>query len=497
MESRYGITVTALLLVFALLSGCVKEEGVPLVPFFGGGQSSPEEIQPEPVRRQFSLPYDKDDVLNPYTLSSKSNREVSALLYDPLVTLGSSGSPQLRLAQKVELEDTLCRITLRGDAVFSDGSPLETQDVLYSLDLARASDRYRASLSGITSFRAEEGLVELRLAEADAYFANLLTFPIVKNASGKEDMPPGIGRYRLSNGQLVLNRSYYGTAPSVEQIRLVDTPNQGAGLYSLRTGDISCLYVEDVLEAGFAVNEQLVSTNKMTFLGINSYRGLPANRDFRQAIQYLLDRQEIIEQIYGGRAKAAFLPVEPGFYMAPAVSAAYSLDLEQAGRILDQLEYAQRNEEGIRYKGTRELSLTLLVNEENTIRMHLAQKLEEDFARAGIRLKIDSVSYAVYRQRLSSGSFDLYLGEIRLYANMDGGALLSPSSGAAYGFNANADLNAAYREWRRGGDGREFARIFWEETPFIPILFSQGTLLLSNDFYDSFEATEQDIYHGI
>ena len=83
---------------------------------------------------------------------------VASLLYEGLFQLDPAMEPQPLLCSGYEYHpDTLTyTLTLRVDAVFSDGSPLTAADVRASLTAAKSSARYGERLSDLRSVTARK-----------------------------------------------------------------------------------------------------------------------------------------------------------------------------------------------------------------------------------------------------------------------------------------------------------------------------------------------------
>ncbi|MBR6902587.1 MAG: hypothetical protein IKN39_01700, partial [Clostridia bacterium] len=88
---------------------------------------------------EISLLYSSADSFNPYSAATKYNRELSHLLYDPLIVCDNSFNPVYKLASSATLDGNTCTVKLK-TAQFSDGSPVTAQDVLYSYNIAKKSD---------------------------------------------------------------------------------------------------------------------------------------------------------------------------------------------------------------------------------------------------------------------------------------------------------------------------------------------------------------------
>ncbi len=76
--------------------------------------------------------------IDPAKISDYTDYMAAVNLYDGLVTVDSSGNLQPELAESWTVSPDAKEVTfkLRSDAHFSDGSPVEAADVVYSFDTA-------------------------------------------------------------------------------------------------------------------------------------------------------------------------------------------------------------------------------------------------------------------------------------------------------------------------------------------------------------------------
>ena len=128
------IKATALISAFViLLSGC-RGNVKPL----SSSDMPQTSVANSAERNYITLLYSSSDSFNPYTAATDANRQLCKLLYEPLVKLDNEYNVTYCLAQKVEQEGSVCRVTLKNN-VFSDGTPLSADDVVYSFNLAKSS----------------------------------------------------------------------------------------------------------------------------------------------------------------------------------------------------------------------------------------------------------------------------------------------------------------------------------------------------------------------
>ena len=81
---------------------------------------------------------------------------------------------------------------------------------------------------------------------------------------------------------------------------------------------------------------------------------------------------------------------------------------------------------------------------------------------------------ADYRKRLAAGQYDLYIGEIRLTADMSLRPLLMGGS-ASYGISRSGAAAVAYGQYLSGtADLETFSTAFAADLPYIPLCWRHG-----------------------
>lgn len=501
--------------------------------------SSPAEEENRSASETVTLAFSSTDSLDPYTAVTKYNKELCQLLYDSLITLDANFSPVYRLAASVTLSGKSCTIRLN-DALFSDGTTVTAEDVVYSLQKAQDSEtRYATQLESVSRCSAVDAkTVEIVLSVSDPYFVNLLDFPILKkgsdelkNQDGKILPPTGGGRYIYNAESMTLtaNPSYRGGALSLEVIRLVETPDEEAFSHNIEVGNVSISYsdLSDNTPLRMTGKNLSVALNNLVYLGINfenSYLGEPR---FRQAISLLVDRQKIAASAYIGYASAAKGPFPSSWGEASGLQTmSPTPEISRAVALLEEIGYNTRDEEGylLNAAGQR-VQLSLLCNLDNTARTAAAELLKEQFAAAGIELSVRTVNWNAYLSELSAGSFDLYIGEVKLQGNMDLSALVTRESGACYGYiktpgqtqvsaasSASGSLPAEEDEtpyvtisaydvisglYKGEATLADVLAAFNSELPVIPLCHRSGQLAYSSRISSSLTPTVSDLFSGI
>ncbi|HEX2939118.1 MAG TPA: ABC transporter substrate-binding protein [Ruminiclostridium sp.] len=443
----------------------------------------------------FSLPYNTVQNFNPLLPTSKSNMALWPLMYDCLSEPDASFNPVMRLASSVTSSGNTVTVKLKSDVKFTDGSALSASDVIYSLNFVRSntSSPYNSRLSSVTSVDGKGLTVTITLSTPDPLFANMLDIPIIKENSDKTGDAVGTGRFKIKkNGvDAVLERNsgwYNGTASKFSKITLVNIPSNDALMPSLSIGETNFIYSDDGSgTASSAPNTETtqVNINQLVFVGLNTSKPHLNNSHFRRALSYSINRELLASQNYSNRAFASTLPFNPKWAQLQN-SEQLSADFNT---VASELSAAGE---------TGSVSMTLLVNQENSVRNNVAKFLVSCFSKAGVNLTVKSVSFDEYNSLIQSGNFDMYIGETKLPNNMNISQLLASGGTAAYGAPADSSAFKAFSDWQKGtGDLKSVSGSFDTEMPFLPLCFRtgltsytsglSGVQSLDNDLFFNFE----------
>lgn len=449
--------------------------------------------------------YNNTDLLEPYQLKSAMNQNLMSLLYDSLVKLSQSYAAEPVIAREVVVTPEQCVVSLRSDVRFSNGTPLTAEDVVYSAwQVQVPGNNYYGLLSNVTAIKAtDDYTVTFTLAEPDIWFEKMLTFPIVS----AKNPQIGSGRYKLqANGeqkQLIINESWYETNKS--QIKTIDLINQldkETLIYSLKLGTINYVY-SDLAEnesSSLGNSTQTVPLNNMVYLGVNSTKRILASEKMRQALSLAINRNALVNQTYASRAEPARAPFHPRLQEVRALELSLEQDTVAAAALLDELGYqtANKDSEGYYVTGQGRLRLRLLVNSANNAKKQVAHELQQSFKKLGIEIVLDERSFTDYQAALTAWDFDLYLGEVKLYNNMNLSAMLTPASGLGFGITEDEALVAANKALRAGTMSmKDFVALFEAELPFIPLMYRNGVVSFSREVFFDAPATEQDNFYNI
>ena len=394
-----------------------------------------------------SLLYRSNDTLNPYAASSLLNRQLSYLLYDPLVKVDNFYQPKFILAKDIDYNGKSCTITLN-DAYFSDGSAVTAEDVVYCYSLAKNSKLiYAKQLNAVSSMVAEGNkTISVKLTKADPYFANLLDFPVFKKESEKavdEDnipLPPiGSGRYvpDLKNEQLISNPVHINGKPSVNKISLLHAPDDEVIEHNLESNYVSLYYTDlsDGVIHSMTGTSHFVNLNNFVYLGTNMNYGKCKNEKMRYLISEAINRTEICNTAYHELATPATGIFNPVWADAKGLQNISPTTVSQnLVAYLNDLGYNNKNDEGY-YVASNQvvLTLSLICYRDNDRHVAVAEAVAAQLKNIGIKVNVQKLGWEGYLWTLQNGQFDLYVAETRILNNMDVSGLVIPGGSMAYG----------------------------------------------------------------
>ncbi len=467
----------------------------------------------ESAAYELTLPYSAKDVLNPYTAKTKQNQELAHLLFDPLVKASDTFEPVYYLAKRITQNGKTLTVELN-TAAFTDGSPLTASDVLYSIRQAQAEGScYRSKLSNIASAGiGENGQIVLQLAHDDPSYAVNLDFPIIKadtadlrNGNFLPIPPVGCGRYTLqtenNTASLQANPRYYRGTVERQSISLVNCPDNDSLQHYLSIEAVNLIYsdLSDGVIPKLAGASTKTPSSSLVYLGVNGQAGPMTSPQLRQAVSFALDRRQICESAFFGYAEPATSLFHPRWSALGGLSSMDPDANEQlAVAYLEELGYNTLDEDGYRVRADgKGLTLRLLYNSENTARAAMANQAVIQLKRCGIRVEPEGVSFEEYGRRLQNGSFDLYLGEVRLANSMDVYPLFH-TPGVVYGLPEESSAAAAFAAYYSGEtDLLGAVSAFVSEMPFLPLCYRNGVIVSAGGVAPSLPYSTSDLYNGI
>ncbi len=430
--------LACLLIVFSLiLSSC-------------GGDTKLQDTQ-EVSKIVVGIPQDFDS-LDPHISQASGTEEVMFNVFIGLVMPSPDGELIPALAERWEINEESTDFTfyLRKGVLFHDGSDFTADDVKYSFDrvcgkIEGERNAWRSTYADVIKdvVIVDDYTVTIHLKKSDARFMSSMYWAIIPEGSGPSQSvkPTGAGPYKFvdyTSGlgmNLSKNDDYFEEGlPKLSNVEFRIFTDLNEGVSALTKGEIQYMsitydMVSQIPEEGFVVQQYPMNTVQL--LGLNNQFKPFNNIRVRQALNYAIDKTEIISMLAPGAPEvdSNFSPVMGYWY--ENLEDYYSQDIEKAKRLLAEAGYA-------------DLTFTVKVPGEYPIHVNTAQIIQQQFKKAGITMKIQVVDWNTWLEDVY-GARDHEATIIGLTGKLDPDSILKRFS-STYSKNFINFNNAVYDE---------------------------------------------------
>ena len=391
----------------------------------------------------FSLAVDLEKSLNPITTTSILNQNVDNLVYDRLFEVDENFNVTSRILDdwyytKNDNGGGTWVLTVREGIKMHDGSTLTAQDIYYSVSRVATSGSGYFQQTGRVYCSAYQGQVYLTGDYANGLLPQRMSIPIIKSVENSilENTPIGSGPYKYSEDLSCLEKfEDYETADTLPFDKVYLRPyTDPEGLITEYESALVDLVLNDptsIYNMGYGGKNETRSfaTSNLHFVCFNSRSDFFQYDAYRTAMNWIIDRDAVVDNALDGYATAAALPIHPNcsLYDREAAEAlAYDpercrLELERGGcRDLDgdgMLEYA--------LSGTKkEIEINFLVCADSADKVAAARQIAADMEAIGLYVHMREMTWKEYTEALKADPdaedeedrpewiWDMFYGEI-------------------------------------------------------------------------------------
>lgn len=337
------------------------------------------------------------------------------LVFDRLVDIDQETyQPKPWLAESWKWSDDGLTLTLdlRDDVKFHSGREFGPSDVIFTLNAAKdpaAGSQVSSILERIASMeQTGDHEVQITLSKPTSNLFDALMFlPVVDEetyagaASG--DKVIGTGPFtweKYSAGKqldLKANKAYWGGTPPLKNVTLRAIDNSQALLAALQSDQVQLIGsvpgrdLKALAGDDRYVLQSTESSYQQTYLGVDITAAPFDKVEVRQALQYAVDRQRIVDQVYGGFGNVSSLPwpaKTPGVTKDQANH--YSHDVAKAKELL-----AKAGATGAAIK---------LFAANTPIFTSIVDIVQFDLTEAGFKVSVELLDPPAFQERVRSGN---------------------------------------------------------------------------------------------
>jgi peptide/nickel transport system substrate-binding protein len=369
-------------------------------------------------------------------------------MFDGLVTRDNTSGVHLELATSIEwLDDTSMQIELKEGVKFHDGSVMTADDVVFTFERiiqenaieypeAHTSPRKGLIAPLETIEKTGDYTVVMNFnAPWPAAMQMLVHQQILPKAYLEEvgtqgflEHPIGTGPFKFvsaSDGldQVVMERfdEYHGGAADLEPVGVacVDQavfrtiPEASTRVAALLAGEVHIIQVVPLdmienLQANPDIQVKTAPGTQPKWIELNVNQPPFDDVRVRQALNYLVDKELLIEEIYGGRAVALPGALSPYNNFVNKDLEPYPYDPDKAMALLAEAGWQDSDDDGFLDKDGQPLSFTI-----DTLESFrpLAEAVANLLQGAGIDANVRFWEYSVVKPKLQAGERMAYLDD--------------------------------------------------------------------------------------
>ena len=475
----------------------------------------------------------------PETLNPLLNREetvdrILKLIYLPLLEFDEAGKAVPAIAETWEIgaDGKTVTMHLRNDIMWQNGGKLTAEDVVYSfrtIQNAPEGSVYKNVLNYVADCtKTGEYTVVFTFHENFSSNLNALGFPVISSGyhGGDHDPKSAVNQTPVGNGiygmyshkqaaELILRASdtYQGDAPSVRYIRVKITSGAETDINAFEQGMTDVL-VAEATEAGRYVDEGIsgmyqYTSNEYDFIGFNFNRELFQDKALRQAVAYALPKENLMESVYLNYGVMTNTPINPKNWLYEENVALYGYNPSMASTFLKNSGWTDADGNGKLEKKaengtTKQLKVTILVNQENTERRQIASKLKDELTAIGFDITIDQQNFQAYQEKFINGQYDMIIGGWNCSNVTDLAPFFSTAGSLNYIGYTNEEVDQLLAAARTAvGDGptllaySSLQKKLAEELPYISIAYRNEAVFASKNVSGNINPTEFDVFRDI
>ncbi len=487
--------------------------------------------------------------LNPMIQPRTPDSNVQCLIFDFLVIPDENLNYVGDLAKSWDISEdgTVYTFHLNEGVKWHDGEDFNADDVVFTLT-SLASPEYTGgnegrvmSIVGAADYQAGnadsvEGIkkiddytVEITLESPNAAFLSnmyvaMLPEHILAGESpadwGNDDFnraPIGTGKYKFVKweaGQYISlekNEDYFGTQPSIDNV-VVQFGADTTLVAALLNGEIDVLYnlpsseIENV-EAVDGVGVYNYEMMSVYYIGLNQLDPALSDLRVRQALAYALDKQTIVDTVYGETATVADDIFPDNHWSHNPDVTKYEYNPEKAKELLEEAGYTMNAATGYYEKDGQTLHLTYDMST-STDGRQVAALIQQYWKAIGVEMEVIEQDFATLAyskllpnnatEETTADSFQCYTLGFGVEADPEEyNAYLSTSTGAgSWNFihYSNPEVDELFKQQlletdpdARADCFHQIAKIISDDVPWIP-MYNKATSAGLSDRVQNFTA---------
>ncbi|WP_347489743.1 nickel ABC transporter substrate-binding protein [Desulfoscipio sp. XC116] len=429
-KKHLQLIIASAMFIMLLLSGCGSSQSSATQQ----GKNSAASKAASETNQSNTITVMVSGKLNPKDASpieSSTEMCLYEMVYEPLVKYGQGGAIKPALAERWNVSDDGTQYTfhLRKDVKFSDGTNFNADSVVSSAKHWDPSS-FSSPLTNVE--KLDDYTVKLTFQDNCYPVLIELTYPRPYRIASENSFDSkanfvsmiGTGEWMVESYTpeeeviMVPNPYYYKEKPNIQKIIIKKVTDNESRIMALQSGEADLSLADLPAESKSIIkssNKLTTLTTKSTmgfFLILNQENTVFQDQNVRLAVNYALDRNSIVKNIFGGNAVVAkgILPATVP-YVTGQNSEGYSYSIDKAKELLAKSGYIDSDGDGIVEKDGTPLSLKLVFqSEEYASWKSICEYLQSAAKELGIDIRLEQRDISAYYDAIwKNRDFDMII----------------------------------------------------------------------------------------
>lgn len=471
--------------------------------------------------------------VNPLTPVEREFMSITDLMYEGLIYLDDNYRPQPCLCERYATSPNgqTWFFYLREGITFHDGTPLTANDVVATaqeiLRLAENGEgRYQTLKYFITSIEASDSrTVVVKTGRVNYGFLFAMNFPVLKASEVQAPNPVGTGAYYLDffePGVYMLLSAYLGWWQNIPENRQIlinffSTNRELISAYEYSNVDAVLTRAITAAQYRSGVSSYNIDyrTTQLETLLMNNHASELSDVNVRQAIRYMIDMDDLVNNVYYGMVTRTDTPLIPGTWTYWNSDLRQEFNRQKANELLDAAgwdhftESTAGNQVRTRVVNGKQANLHLRFyvyeEQDNSVRVEVANRISDALLEVGIECTVETITYKDAAEKLKAGSYDLCLAAFNIDFTPDPGYMLISGNTANYTRYRSSEMDSLIQnKLRKAMDETEYAQalyeiqnLFWQDCPLVCLYYRNGAILTRQMFTDARDVREPEVLRGI
>lgn len=502
------VAVLSLSLVTACSGDDTNTPGNSTTPGSSEEQTPSSNGNTAPAKDELVVVLDQEIItVDPADQAQRATAQFLIQMYETLLYFNENNEPQPLLAEYVnQVDDVTYEVKLREGVMFHNGEEMKSSDAVFSLSRALENTKTASTLGDFDpngfniiddytfTFKTLDPVATVYTSLCAICSAIVSEKAVTEIGADYGKIAPGAGTgpYQFVEWtpavEVVIKRfdGYWREPAKINTMRWKFVSDANSRNVMLETGEADVAYqiqtagIESLLSNPDITVHSVPSTT-IRFIYFNQSEGLPLeNKALRQAISYAIDREALVENIFGEYAAPATSFLAPAILGHTDDVETYSYNPDLAKEKLAEAGY-----------DPGELTITMSMHSQNVL-IRMAEVIQAYLADVGINMEIQPLETAAWVAALAEGTTHMGFNA-NSNTSCDPDVLFTPCHSSLipapnHGCINDPALDALLEKGSRTFDDDERAAVYVEAQQLIanecymyPICYDNVTMAVRNE----------------